>query len=136
MRTRLKEYRLAHQKRQADIAQALGVSSNYYAMIERGERSLNDKKMQALADYYNVSIGHLIDRSENRPTVNAAVSLVHAIAEDEEFPPAALEILRQIAQMPPERINELSRFAAFINTSQVPRKTVVFRPWGPITAIA
>ncbi len=51
--------------RQKDIAQVLNVSQNTYSQYETGVISLTAEILIRLADYYDVSIDYLLDRTDN-----------------------------------------------------------------------
>ncbi len=51
--------------RQKDIAKYLNVSQNTYSQYETGIISLTAEVLIKLADYYNVSIDYLLDRTNN-----------------------------------------------------------------------
>lgn len=52
--------------KQFEIANYLGVSQNTYSQYETGKIALTDQILIKLADYYNVSIDYLMDRTEER----------------------------------------------------------------------
>ena len=51
--------------KQKDIAKYLNVSQNTYSQYETGTISLTAEILIKLADYYNVSIDFLLDRTNN-----------------------------------------------------------------------
>ncbi len=51
--------------RQKDIAAYLNVSQNTYSQYETGVISLTAEVLIKLADYYQVSIDYLLDRTDN-----------------------------------------------------------------------
>ena len=51
--------------RQKEIAQYLNVSQNTYSQYETGVISLTAEVLIKLADFYNVSIDYLLDRTNN-----------------------------------------------------------------------
>ena len=55
--------------KQKEIAQILNVSQNTYSQYETGVISLTAEVLIKLADYYNVSIDYLLDRTHT-PGVN------------------------------------------------------------------
>lgn len=55
--------------KQKDIAKYLNVSQNTYSQYETGVISLTAEVLIKLADYYNVSVDFLLDRTKN-PNVN------------------------------------------------------------------
>ena len=54
--------------KQKDIAKYLNVSQNTYSQYETGVISLTAEILIKLADYYNVSIDYLLDRTNNPMT--------------------------------------------------------------------
>ncbi|UKI24106.1 MAG: helix-turn-helix domain-containing protein [Anaerotruncus sp.] len=55
--------------KQREIAQVLNVSQNTYSQYETGVIAITAEVLIKLADYYNVSIDYLLDRTSN-PKVN------------------------------------------------------------------
>lgn len=51
--------------KQKDVAKYLNVSQNTYSQYETGVISLTAEILIRLADYYNVSIDYLLDRTNN-----------------------------------------------------------------------
>ena len=51
--------------KQKDLAKYLNVSQNTYSQYETGIISLTADVLIKLADYYNVSIDYLLDRTNN-----------------------------------------------------------------------
>lgn len=51
--------------KQKDIAKVLNVSQNTYSQYETGVISLTAEVLVKLADYYNVSIDYLLDRTND-----------------------------------------------------------------------
>lgn len=51
--------------RQKDLAEYLNVSQNTYSQYETGVISLTAETLIKLADYYQVSIDYLLDRTHN-----------------------------------------------------------------------
>ena len=54
--------------KQKDIAKYLNVSQNTYSQYETGVISLTAEVLLKLADYYNVSVDYLLDRTNNPQT--------------------------------------------------------------------
>ena len=61
----LRGIREDHDIKQKDIAKYLNVSQNTYSQYETGVISLTAEVLIKLADYYNVSIDYLLDRTDN-----------------------------------------------------------------------
>ncbi len=51
--------------KQKQVAEILNVSQNTYSQYETGVISLTAEVLIKLADYYNVSIDYLLDRTDN-----------------------------------------------------------------------
>ena len=66
---RLKEIRKAKHISQVKLAMELGTSQNTISRYETGERQADYKMLIALADYFNVSIDYLLERTDN-PNIN------------------------------------------------------------------
>lgn len=52
--------------KQFEIANYLGVSQNTYSQYETGKIALTDQILIKLADYYDVSVDYIMDRTEER----------------------------------------------------------------------
>lgn len=63
---RLKIQRKEHGKKQREMAQLLECSLRHYQAIEAGEINLPSKKLEFLADYFDVSMDWLMGRTEKR----------------------------------------------------------------------
>ncbi len=73
---RLKDLREDADKTQADIAEVLGTTAQYYGRYEKGEIELPLSRAIQLAEYYDVSLDYLAGRS--------AFKRETALNEDEE----------------------------------------------------
>lgn len=60
---RLKDLREDADKTQAEIAEYLGTTAQYYGKYEKGERELPFARAILLAEYYNVTLDYLAGRS-------------------------------------------------------------------------
>lgn len=65
----LKNIREDNDIRQREIAKILNVSQNTYSQYETGIIPITAETLIKLADYYNVSIDYLLDRTDN-PKLN------------------------------------------------------------------
>ncbi|MBE7055611.1 MAG: helix-turn-helix transcriptional regulator [Ruminococcaceae bacterium] len=66
---RLKEIREKHGLSQLKLALELNVNQNTISRYETGERQAGYKELILLADYFDVSIDYLLERTDN-PNVN------------------------------------------------------------------
>lgn len=64
MRKYLVELREQHNESQQDVAEAIGISRQYYAMIEGGERQkkMDVILMSAIAKHFGVSVVEILER--------------------------------------------------------------------------
>lgn len=66
---RLKELRLKKGVSQLQLAMALNMNQNSISRYENGEREADYRSLTALADYFDVSIDYLLERTDN-PKIN------------------------------------------------------------------
>ena len=66
---RLKELRQRKKISQLRLALDLGLNQNSISRYENNEREADYKTLIALADYFNVSIHYLLERTDN-PKIN------------------------------------------------------------------
>ncbi len=66
---RLKEIRTKHGISQLKLAMDLNMNQNTISRYENNERQAGYKELIALADYFDVSIDYLLERTDN-PNVN------------------------------------------------------------------
>lgn len=62
---RLKELRRKKHLSQVGLAMALGMNQNSISRYENGEREADYKTLILFADYFNVSIDYLLERTDN-----------------------------------------------------------------------
>lgn len=62
---RLKQLRKKHKISQLKLAMDLGVSQNTISRYESGKREADYATLVQLADYFNVSIDYLLERTDN-----------------------------------------------------------------------
>ncbi len=66
---RLKELRKKHNLSQLRLAMDLSMNQNTISRYEAGEREADYKTLIKIADYFNVSIDYLLERTDN-PKIN------------------------------------------------------------------
>ena len=66
---RLKQLRRQRGISQLKLAMDLGLNQNSISRFESGEREADYQTLIRLADYFNVSVNYLLERTEN-PAVN------------------------------------------------------------------
>ena len=64
MYQRIRDLREDHDLTQAQLGKAVGVSQRTYAYYESGERMLPPQVLCALADFYQVSVDYLLERTD------------------------------------------------------------------------
>lgn len=57
---RLKQVRVEHGYKQAEIAAVLGIGQSAYSMMESGQREINGEKLVKLARFYDCSTDELL----------------------------------------------------------------------------
>ncbi|MCD7871798.1 MAG: helix-turn-helix domain-containing protein [Clostridiales bacterium] len=62
---RLKYLRKQRNISQLKLAMDLGLNQNSVSRYENGEREADYKTLIAIADYFNVSVDYLLERTEN-----------------------------------------------------------------------
>lgn len=63
---RIKDLREDNDKTQADIAEYLGITAQYYGKYEKGEREIPFSRAIQLAEYYEVSLDYLAGRKKHK----------------------------------------------------------------------
>lgn len=66
---KLKELRKSRNISQLKLAMDLNMNQNTISRYETGEREAGYAELTAIADYFNVSIDYLLERTEN-PEIN------------------------------------------------------------------
>lgn len=65
MYRRIRDLREDHDMNQTQVAKMLGMSQTGYSKYETGENDLPTAVLIKLADFYNVSIDYLLDRTDD-----------------------------------------------------------------------
>ena len=60
---RLRDLREDHDITQKEIADVLGISQRYYSNLENGTRTISAETLIQIAEYYDVSLDYLCDRT-------------------------------------------------------------------------
>ena len=69
MYRRIRDLREDKDMNQTQIAKIIGMSQTGYSKYETGENDLPTSVLIKLADYYNVSIDYILNRTDN-PNIN------------------------------------------------------------------
>ena len=62
---RLKALRKKKGKKQSQIAEVLGITSNHYQKVEYGQINISVTSLMTLADYFGVSTDYLLGRTDD-----------------------------------------------------------------------
>lgn len=65
---RLRELREDHDLKQTDIAKLLGIHQPVYSRYERGYQNIPLEHLVKLADFYQVSLDYIFERTEEKVT--------------------------------------------------------------------
>ena len=71
---RLKDLRLERGLSGTKIAEALGISSQYYYDLEKGDRRLNEDHIKQLAEFYKVTSDYIIGITNSRKAESSTTS--------------------------------------------------------------
>lgn len=85
MHNRMKELRISKNLNQNALAKALGYSQQTISRIENGKSIPDIKTMQAIADYFDVSLDYLLYRSEIKNTLKNKDELQMIIINNYDF---------------------------------------------------
>ena len=79
---RIKQFRISQRSTISDIAEIVGISINAYSKIERGLTELNIKRLEQIAEIFNISLGELLgieakkdDSEENKSLKDRIIEL-------------------------------------------------------------
>lgn len=79
LRERRKELRLT----QAEVASKLGISTSFYANIERGNRFVSLEVLAGLAKALNVSIGSFFEEHKSNATLDNINEMLQIFSQEE-----------------------------------------------------
>lgn len=63
---RIRDLREDNDKNQSEVAKYLNITQQQYSLYERGEREIKIYLLIKLADYYNVSLDYITERTNNK----------------------------------------------------------------------
>ena len=66
---RIKELRQEKGETQIKVSTILGIEQSYYSKLELGKHDINIKDLIRIAEYFNVSIDYIVERT-NKKEVN------------------------------------------------------------------
>ena len=70
----IKKYRLLHNLTQEQLAEQLGLDTQYYAQLERGERNFTIEKIASLCSIFHISIQKIVEIEEHTENTDVLLS--------------------------------------------------------------
>lgn len=69
MYKRIAELRKEQHRTQTNVSTILGIEQSYYSKLEKGKHEISLKDIIKIAEFYNVSIDYIVERT-NKKEVN------------------------------------------------------------------
>jgi HTH-type transcriptional regulator, competence development regulator len=116
LKNKLIELRKAKKLRQEDIAKILGIARTTYAMYEQGNREPDFDTLNKIADYFEVTIDHLLGREEKRKTKEDSLEEVNKLVKEygiEQFGFFDIEKWKDLSQEDIEEIKKHFEYVVF-----------------------
>jgi HTH-type transcriptional regulator, competence development regulator len=116
LKNKLIELRKAKKLRQEDIAKILGIARTTYAMYEQGNREPDFDTLNKLADYFEVTIDHLLGREEKVKTKEDSLEEVNKLVKKygiEQFGFFDIEKWKDLSQEDIEEIKKHFEYVVF-----------------------
>jgi HTH-type transcriptional regulator, competence development regulator len=116
LKNKLIELRKAKKLRQEDIAKILGIARTTYAMYEQGNREPDFDTLNKIADYFDVSIDHLLGREEKGKTKEDSLEEVNKLVKEygiEQFCFFDIEKWKDLSQEDIEEIKKHFEYVVF-----------------------
>lgn len=63
---RIKELRQEQSRTQINVSTLLGIDQSYYSKLERGKHDISLKELMKIAEFYNVSLDYLAERTDKK----------------------------------------------------------------------
>lgn len=106
MKNRLRELREMRNLSQAELAEALDVSTSTIGMIEQGRRNPSHELMDAICDFFNVSVDYFMRRSDTSTYIT-----LHG---PREMTPRRKFLLDKLEHASEEQIDKLAQIFAIM----------------------
>jgi HTH-type transcriptional regulator, competence development regulator len=116
LKNKLIELRKAKKLRQEDIAKILGIGRTTYAMYEQGNREPDFDTLNKIADYFEVTIDHLLGREEKVNTKEDSLEEVNKLVKEygiEQFGFFDIEKWKDLSQEDIEEIKKHFEYVVF-----------------------
>jgi HTH-type transcriptional regulator, competence development regulator len=114
LKNKLIELRKAKKLRQEDIANILGIARTTYAMYEQGNREPDFDTLNKIADYFEVTIDHLLGREEKVKTKEDSLEEINNLVKEygiEQFGFFDIEKWKDLSQ---EDIEEIKKHFEYV----------------------
>ena len=108
---RIRDLREDADKTQSEIAAYLGTTAQYYGKYEKGEREIPFSRAVQIADFYDVSLDYLADRT-NLPKRSNGITI----------PKDALDVLKKYSALTERNKGRLEQFLDTLCEQQVRQK--------------
>lgn len=63
---RIKELRQEQLRTQINVSTLLGLDQSYYSKLERGKHDISLRELIKIAEFYNVSLDYLVERTDKK----------------------------------------------------------------------
>jgi HTH-type transcriptional regulator, competence development regulator len=116
LKNKLIELRKAKKLRQEDIAKILGIARTTYAMYEQGNREPDFDTLNKIADYFEVTIDHLLGREEKVKSKEDSLEEVNKLVKEygiEQFGFFDIEKWKDLSQEDIEEIKKHFEYVVF-----------------------
>jgi HTH-type transcriptional regulator, competence development regulator len=116
LKNKLIELRKAKKLRQEDIAKILGIARTTYAMYEQGNRQPDFDTLNKIADYFDVTIDHLLGREDKVKTKEDSLEEVNKLVKEygiEQFGFFDIEKWKDLSQEDIEEIKKHFEYVVF-----------------------
>lgn len=101
---RLREIRIKAGKQVKEVAQEIGIAPNHLSMMEAGKRSITNKNLQKLCEYYGVKPNELLGYDD----------FILIDETSNEFTQQDIEIMRLIKQLGESDKAEIYNFLSYL----------------------
>lgn len=105
---RIKELRKEEGKTQKEVAEKLGVTSQWLGYYEKGKSHPTPEMLIKIADYFLVSVDYLIGRSDD-------LGIISFRAEEETLTEGERKILHRYRKLDESRKESLIEYADFLS---------------------
>lgn len=108
----LKQLRLEKNINQSELGKTLGISPSTVGMYERDQRFPDKEMLNAIADYFEVSVDYLLGRTDERKTGKEKPKL------DPSIKTIAAHRLGDVEDLDDEAIEKINEYIEFIRMQQ------------------